>query len=79
MKRINVGLKSEIFGYLRKIDSELFVHGLSHKFFESICSLRKSRISVFFDSFIHTLIMRFLFFFPNDKLNRSRKKQLSVS
>jgi len=80
MKRINVELKSEIFGYLWIIDSELFpVHGLSPKFFESICSLRKSRISRFLDSFIHTLIMKFFFFFPNDKLNRSRKKQLSVS
>ena len=66
-----MGLKSEIFGYLRIIDSELFpVHGLSLKFFESICSLRRPRISRFLDSFIHTLIMRFLFFFPNDKLNR---------
>ena len=79
MKRINVGFKSEIFGYLRIIDSELFpVHGLSPKFFESICSLKKSRISRFLDGFIHTLIMRFLFFFPNDKLNRSSKNSFQL-
>ena len=33
MKHINVGLKSEIFGYLGIIDSELFpVHRLAPKF-----------------------------------------------
>ena len=37
------------------------VLGLSRKFFERIFSLRTSRISKFLDSFIKTLIMRFLF------------------
>ena len=57
------GVKSEMFGYLRIINGRYYQSSdFLLKLFESICSLRKSRIiSKFLDSFIQTLIMRFLF------------------
>ena len=52
--------------------------GLSPKFFESICSLRKSRISKFLDSFIQTLIMIFLFLPYSRQLNHTRKNSFQL-